>query len=202
MKVWVKRLLYNPRRVAREDSRISIQESTILLDSARFHFRAGKGGSCSLALGADSMIGCNFIFESDQGKVVVGQRTYIGGGTQIISRSSVKIGDDVTIGWGVYLYDHSSHSLDWKERTKDISRQNEAHRSGEYLNVDKDWSTVKTAPITICDKAWIGFDAVILKGVTVGEGAVVSARACVTRDVEPWTIVAGNPATVIKKLKD
>ena len=61
-----------------------------------------------------------------------------------------------------------------------------------------------TAPITICDGVWIGARATILPGVTIGEGAVVAAGAVVTRDVEPWTVVGGNPARVIKKrfLKD
>lgn len=54
-----------------------------------------------------------------------------------------------------------------------------------------------TAPITICDGVWIGARATILPGVTIGEGAVVAANAVVTKDVEPWTVVGGNPARVI-----
>jgi putative colanic acid biosynthesis acetyltransferase WcaF len=53
--------------------------------------------------------------------------------------------------------------------------------------------------IIIEDQVWIGADAFIMMGVCVGEGAVVGARACITKDVEPWLIVAGNPAKVIKK---
>ena len=56
-----------------------------------------------------------------------------------------------------------------------------------------------TAPITICDGVWIGARAIILPGVTIGEGAVVAAGAVVAKDVEPWTVVGGNPARVIKK---
>lgn len=55
-----------------------------------------------------------------------------------------------------------------------------------------------TAPITICDGVWIGARAIILPGVTIGEGAIVAAGAVVTKDVEPWTVVAGNPAKVVK----
>lgn len=57
---------------------------------------------------------------------------------------------------------------------------------------------LKTAPITIGDMAWIGAGAMILPGRRIGEGAVVAARAVVTHDVEPWTVVAGNPARVIR----
>ena len=56
-----------------------------------------------------------------------------------------------------------------------------------------------TAPVTICDGVWIGARAIILPGVTIGEGAVVAAGAVVTKDVEPWSVVGGNPAKFIKK---
>lgn len=56
-----------------------------------------------------------------------------------------------------------------------------------------------TAPITICDGVWIGARAIILPGVTIGEGAIVAAGAVVTKDVEPFTVVGGNPAKFIKK---
>lgn len=55
------------------------------------------------------------------------------------------------------------------------------------------------APIEICSKAWIGTRAYINMGVTIGEGAVVGATASVYKDVEPWTVVGGNPARFIKK---
>lgn len=56
-----------------------------------------------------------------------------------------------------------------------------------------------TSPIVINDQAWVAADAFIGPGVTIGEGAVVGARACVFKDVEPWTVVGGNPAKFIKK---
>lgn len=59
--------------------------------------------------------------------------------------------------------------------------------------------TLITAPIVIKDHAWIAVDAFIAMGVTIGEGAVVGARAAVFKDVEPWAIVGGNPAKFIKK---
>lgn len=53
--------------------------------------------------------------------------------------------------------------------------------------------------IRVEDRAWIAADAFVGMGVTIGEGAVVGARACVFTDVEPWTVVGGNPAREIKK---
>lgn len=56
-----------------------------------------------------------------------------------------------------------------------------------------------TAPIIIEDQAWIAADAFVSMGVTIGQGAVVGARASVFKNVEPWTVVGGNPAQFIKK---
>jgi len=53
-------------------------------------------------------------------------------------------------------------------------------------------------PITIADNAWVAAEAFVGLGVTIGAGAVVGARAVVTKDVAPWTVVAGNPAKFIK----
>jgi len=55
------------------------------------------------------------------------------------------------------------------------------------------------APIVIGDNAWVASRAFVGPGVTVGEGAVVAACAVVTKDIEPWTVVGGNPAKFIKK---
>lgn len=55
------------------------------------------------------------------------------------------------------------------------------------------------APIVIADRAWVAAEAFVGQGVTVGEGAVCAARAVVVRNVEPWTVVGGNPAKFIKK---
>jgi putative colanic acid biosynthesis acetyltransferase WcaF len=62
-----------------------------------------------------------------------------------------------------------------------------------------DGMPVITAPIIIGHGAWIAADTFIGPGVTVGERAVVGARASVFRDVEPWTVVGGNPARLIRK---
>jgi putative colanic acid biosynthesis acetyltransferase WcaF len=55
-----------------------------------------------------------------------------------------------------------------------------------------------TAPIFIGPDSWVAVDAYVHMGVTIGQGAVVGAKACVYKDVPPWTIVGGNPAKFIK----
>lgn len=67
-------------------------------------------------------------------------------------------------------------------------------RRGNNCNEDKPVS----APIVIGDHVWIGMNVIVLKGVTIGEGAVVAAGSVVTKDVPPYSLVAGVPANVIK----
>jgi acetyltransferase-like isoleucine patch superfamily enzyme len=63
-------------------------------------------------------------------------------------------------------------------------------------------ANVTAQPVRIGRASWIGFDTCVLPGITVGEGAIVGARSVVTRDVEPFTIVAGNPARFVRRLTD
>ena len=188
------------RRTRLLKGKVDIHPSAILLDSAYFDYRTEEE-SKRIFIDEESMIGCNFIFESDSGVIKIGRRTFINAGTNIISINEIEIGDDVTIGWNIYIYDHDSHSLDYRFRKDDIERQREDFYANRNFIFSKDWSTVKSAPVKICNKVWIGFNAIILKGVTIGEGAIVAAGAVVTKDVPAWTVVAGNPATIVKKIE-
>ena len=188
------------RRTRLLKGKVDIHPSAILLDSAYFDYRTEEE-SKRIFIDEESMIGCNFIFESDSGVIKIGKRTFINAGTNIISINEIEIGDDVTIGWNIYIYDHDSHSLEYRFRKDDIERQREDFYANRNFIFSKDWSTVKSAPVKICNKVWIGFNAIILKGVTIGEGAIVAAGAVVTKDVPAWTVVAGNPATIVKKIE-
>lgn len=72
--------------------------------------------------------------------------------------------------------------------------------SGAHPITPPRWGRNVFQPIRIEDEVWIGANAVILPGVTIGEGAIVAAGAVVTRDVPPYTVVAGVPARVIKEV--
>lgn len=156
-------------------------------------------GQQYLSIGNDCIVSGNFIFESSEGHISIGNHSYIGGGT-FISHSKIEIGNNVTIAWGGYVYDHDSHSVNYLDRRKDIDDELDDIRNGRNFIEHKDWSNVNSKPIKICDDAWIGMNVIILKGVTIGEGAVVGAGSVVTKDVPAWTVVAGNPAQVIKTL--
>jgi galactoside O-acetyltransferase len=150
-----------------------------------------------LEIGDDSVLNCKVIFESENGKVNVGNKSFLGGCT-IICRENITIEDNVFIAWGSYLYDHDSHSLDFREREKDILQQLSDFKSGYNFIKNKNWSVVNSKPIIIKSNSWIGMNCIILKGVTIGEGAIVAAGSVVTKDVPPWTVAGGNPAKFLK----
>lgn len=98
----------------------------------------------------------------------------IGPNTQIYNREMVMLGKNAVVSQGAYLCT-ASH------------------------DINSPMHTVLMKPIIIKDRAWVAADAFVGMGVTIGEGAVVGARAAVFKDVEPWTVVGGNPAKFIKK---
>lgn len=153
-----------------------------------------------VTIGDNTILDCLISFESSTGEVVIGNNVFIGR-SKLICKSKIEIGDNVFMAWGTYVYDHNSHSLDYREREKDINQQLLDYRSGQFFIENKNWEVVDTKPIKICSNAWIGMNCIILKGITIGEGAVVGAGSVVTRDVPAWTVVGGNPAVVIKKLE-
>jgi len=146
---------------------------------------------CSIAIGDDSLIDAGISFDKPDARVTIGNRTFIGA-SSLVCAQSIVIGDDVMIAWGSTLVDHNSHALSWSERRDDVVN---------WGRGVKDWSFVKTAPVVVRDKAWIGFNCIILKGVTIGEGAIVGAGSVVTKDVPPYTVVAGNPARTVRELR-
>ncbi len=102
--------------------------------------------------------------------------SYINGGAQIRCMEHIKIGNQCLIARNVLIMDFDAHDIYYAD--------------GKKNNVTK--------PITIEDHVWLGAGSVVLKGVTIGKGAIVGAGSVVTRDVAPNTLVAGNPARLIK----
>lgn len=111
---------------------------------------------------------------SGPGRLTVGETSSIGNHSWVDARGGVTIGQKCCVGeWARLL-----------TGTHDITTSN-----FQYI----------TKAITIGDAVWIATGAIVLPGVTIGDGAVVAAGALVTKNVEPWTVVGGNPAKVIKK---
>jgi len=141
-----------------------------------------------LSIGEDSIIHANITFEDIGGEMRIGSRTFVGRSNLICYRN-ISIGDDVLMSWGITVVDHDSHSLEWNERNNDVL---------EWGRGRKDWQHVAHAPVVVADKAWIGFNVSVLKGVTIGEGAVIGACSVVTGDIPPYSVAMGNPARVVR----
>jgi len=157
-----------------------------------FLWRVRPSRHCTLSLGMGSSVRSTIVFERPSSTLLVGNRTFIGGGLISVA-NKVLVGDDVMLAWGFTITDHNSHSLRFSERKRDVAL---------FIKGQKDWAGVKMGDVTICDKAWVGFGVNILKGVTIGEGSIVAAGAVVTKDVPPWTVAAGNPAKVIREIPE
>lgn len=163
-----------------------------------FHFpptsKANPGAvqwqaGCSVTVGqACDVQAMRVAFDRPDAHVRIGDRTFIGS-SMLVAAEGIEVGSDVLIAWGCTLADHDSHSTDFDLRKEDVAN---------WLAGKKDWTHVHRANVRIGDKAWIGFNCIILKGVSIGEGAVVAAGSVVTRDVPAWTLVAGNPARPVK----
>lgn len=178
---------------------LDVKDSTSFLSSFSIKSKFSKINH-KINVGDDCLIGVQIFLESDTANVRIGNRVYIGK-SSIISRNEVKFDDDILVSWGVVFYDHDSHSLNYLHRQQDIKQvlNDFKNLKGDYL-YGKDWSNVNTKPIHVKSNVWIGMNAIILKGVTIGEGSIIGAGSVVTKDVPDWSVVAGNPAKIIKYL--
>lgn len=170
---------------------VVLDPSAVTHETAVFRHMSKRDGA--IRLGAHTHLRGELLTYWNGGEIVVGSNCYIGDGTRIWSQASVRIGDDVLISHLVDIHDSDGHPIDVEDRILD----------GRAILQGKGYHTpTKTlsAPVVIGDRVWIGFKASILKGVTIGEGAIVAAGAIVTKDVPPYTVVAGNPAVVIREL--
>jgi len=112
-------------------------------------------------------------------KVSFGDSTHLNNGVTIVSEGAgIAIGKRCVIGPGVHIYDSDFHALDAAER---------------------ETAEPRTAQVTIGDDVFIGSNAIVLKGVSIGAGGVVGAGAVVGADVPARAIVAGNPARELRR---
>ena len=112
-----------------------------------------------------------------EGVLTIGDNVFINGGTSICAQESVYIGANCLIGNYTLIMDTDFHDV------------------GDHAQ----WPDAK--PVRIEDDVWLAVRVTVLKGVTIGRGAVVAAGAVVTRDVEPYTLVGGVPARLIRRIQ-
>ncbi len=128
-----------------------------------------------------------------KGKIVIGDNTYLGIGSHIGSVENVTIGNDVIIAGHTHIYDNNNHPTDPAERLQ-------MTQSGDFFGPLWSWERSDHKQIIIEDNVWIGEKCAILKGVKIGKGAIVGCNSVVTHDVPEYTIVAGNPAKIVKNI--
>ena len=114
-------------------------------------------------------------------RITIGDHVGISGAT-LCAVEDILIGNNVMIGSGVIITTTDSHPIHWEARR---------------LNTEPPAS----APVVIGNDVFIGARAIILKGVTIGDGAVIGAGSVVTKSIPPRVIAAGNPARIIKEIK-
>lgn len=140
------------------------------------------GITCIKLLGGELIIGdavtiykdvkLSIVPAEENARLEIGNGSAIGDRTEIHVGESVKIGANTLITWNCCIMDR------------------------DYHRINSEKEVVK--PVQIGNNVWIGCNSLIMKGVTIGDGAVVAAGSVVTKNVEPNTLVAGNPARVIK----
>ena len=153
-----------------------------------------QNDNTKIRIGAQTHLRNQIVIFGFGGELIIWERCFIGEESRVWSANKIVIGNDVLIAHNVNIMDTNSHEIDYIERKNvyiEIINNGHQNRLGNIL----------TAPIVIEDHVWIGFNCIILKGVTIGKGAIIAAGSVVTKNVPPFTLVGGNPAKVIKQLE-
>ncbi|MHC1726427.1 MAG: DapH/DapD/GlmU-related protein [Syntrophobacteraceae bacterium] len=151
------------------------------------------GDPKAITLGEHTHVRGELLTFGHGGEIHIGDYCYVGDGTRIWSAISIRIGDRVLISHGVNIFDSDTHPID-----------DAAARHRQFIEIISTGHprsiSLNEMPVIIENDVLVGCQSVILSGLKIGEGAVVGAGSVVTKDVPPFTLVAGNPARVIRKL--
>lgn len=165
-----------------------------------FCYRSQEPVGLQMGRGASTYIGTMFDVGS-KGRVKVGDYTLVVG-VRIVCDCEIEIGDYSLLSWNVVLMDTYRMSLDPDQRRRELERAAlQIRQAPNRIPLIVEGDAPPARPIRIGKNVWIGFDSCVLPGVTIGDGAIVGARSVVVDDVEPYTVVAGNPARFIRRLE-
>jgi acetyltransferase-like isoleucine patch superfamily enzyme len=144
-------------------------------------------GPAAIKIGKQCLCMGKLLIAGPNAKIIIGDWCSFSPNSEIWAMDRIEIGSRVILSHGAQIFDNNSHSLSAQDRH---DRYRELRTAGRHLQPE----TVSHRPVRIEDDVWIGFNSAILKGVTVGRGAIVGACSVVTQDVPPFSIVVGNPA--------
>lgn len=136
--------------------------------------------------------GCSFAL-GEKGTCTIGDFTLLNGAL-VMAEERIEIGSHCLISWNVGIADCDFHPLEPAQRLQDTRALAPFYENRPLR------PKLETRPVRIADNVWIGMNAIVLKGVTIGENSVVAAGAVVSRDVPANVVVAGNPAVIVKQL--
>ncbi len=154
--------------------------------------RSTEEGALTIGNYVSIYAGCSFSI-GPGGHCKIGDFTLLNGALLMVE-DEIRIGSHCLVSWNVGIADSDFHPLAPAQRRID------AEALSPFFEKRPPRPKLTTAPVIIGDNVWIGMNAVILKGVTIGDNSVVAAGSVVTKSVETNTVVAGNPAVVVKKL--
>lgn len=130
------------------------------------------------------------VISYNNGKIYIGKWAKIGHNSTILCTNKVSIGNDTAIATGVMIIDNNTHPINPDDRRY---MRHTPHGSYERKSLHAD-----SKPIIIGENVWIGTNARINKGVTIGDNSIIAAGSIVTKDVPANAIAAGNPAKIVK----
>jgi len=130
------------------------------------------------------------------GQVTIGEEVHVGDGVIISARDSVDIGDGTLLAHGVQVFDNDTHPIDADERSAHFRSFLKLGPKGRR----PDDFQVGHGPVRIGRRCWLGFASAVMKGVSLGDETVVAAGAVVTTDAPARSMIAGNPARVVRSL--
>lgn len=143
-----------------------------------------------ISIGSNCLVKGYLVIFGHGGSISIGDDCFIGPDSKIWSSASITIGNRVLISHNVNIHDNNSHPLNSKERHEDFVH---IFRKGF-----REINNLGEKSVIIEDDVWIGFNATILKGVTIGRGAIIGACTVITQDIPAYAIVVGNPARIVR----
>lgn len=181
---WIKQLF------GKKNKYCAIGKNTVLYKTATIINNFGDINS--IKIGASSYIKGELLTFGHGGQITLGDYCFVGDDSRIWSAKNIFIGDRVLIAHNVNIFDNLTHPINAKARHRQYK---EIITSGQPKKID-----LSEKSVIIGNDVWIGCMSIILPGVTIGEGAIVGAGSVVSKDVSPYTIVAGNPAKIIREI--